>query len=78
VAGYYVNKVQSPKMHMVPLKSIPPELVLNYAFGMGVRYGEPQWKAMIQKAQDESLPEIQAILRDYHVPLVDEAGNLIP
>lgn len=78
VAGYYINRVASPKMTMVPLRSQPPGLVLNYAFGMAVRYGEPSWKAMIQKAQDESLPEINAILREYHVPLVDESGNLIP
>jgi mxaJ protein len=77
VAGYYVDKVKSPKMVIVPLKS-QPGLVLDYAFGMGVRYGEPKWKEMLQKAQDESMPEIMAILREYHVPLVDEHDNLIP
>jgi quinoprotein dehydrogenase-associated probable ABC transporter substrate-binding protein len=77
VAGYYMNRVSSPAMTMVPLKSMPG-VSLQYSFGFGVRFGEPKWKAQLQKALDASQPEITAILREYHVPLVDESGNLIP
>jgi hypothetical protein len=38
-----------------------------------VRYGEPQWKGQIEGLIERHRADIQAILRDYGVPLV-EAG----
>jgi polar amino acid transport system substrate-binding protein len=44
---------------------------------MGVRQGEDRWKrqlnAMIRKLQ----PQIDAILRSYGVPLVDDEGQAL-
>lgn len=77
VAGYYVNRVKSPTMTIVPLKSMPG-IPMQYDFGFGVRFGEPKWKARLQAAMDASKDEITAVLKEYHVPLVDESGNLIP
>jgi quinoprotein dehydrogenase-associated probable ABC transporter substrate-binding protein len=77
VAGYYVSRVSAPAMTIVPLKSMPG-VPMQYAFGFGVRFGEPKWKARLQAALDASKDEITAILKEYHVPLVDESGNLIP
>ncbi|MBA3476912.1 MAG: ABC transporter substrate-binding protein, partial [Lautropia sp.] len=42
-----------------------------------VRYGEPEWKARIEKLIDSNQPAIGAILREYGVPLVDEQGELV-
>jgi hypothetical protein len=39
---------------------------------MGVRYGEPQWKAQVEALIDRHRPEIHAILREFGVPLLDE------
>ena len=37
----------------------------------GRRYGEPEWKKQIETLIDKRRPEIEAILRDYGVPLLD-------
>ncbi len=61
---------------VVPLKS-EPGVKFDYEIAMGVRYGEPEWKASIQKLIDENRPAITAILREYNVPLVNERGEPI-
>jgi hypothetical protein len=44
---------------------------------MGVRYGEPAWKATIEKLIAENQGALTGILRDYNVPLVDERGEIV-
>jgi hypothetical protein len=43
----------------------------DYAMAMGVRHGEPQWKQQIESLIDKHRADIQAILREYGVPLLD-------
>jgi hypothetical protein len=40
---------------------------------MGVRYGEPQWKSQIESLIERRRPEINAILREFGVPLLETA-----
>ena len=61
---------------MVPLRS-EPGVKFDYEIAMGVRYGEPEWKASVQKLIAENQAAITAILREYNVPLVDERGELV-
>lgn len=77
VAGYYGNRIEEPELVVVPLVS-EPGVRFDFSIAMGVRYGEPQWKGVVQRFLDEARPEIMAILREFNVPLVDELGNLIP
>ena len=44
---------------------------------LGVRPGETHWKGDIDKLLAENKDQIQAILREYHVPQLDVQGNLI-
>ena len=44
---------------------------------MGVRYGEPEWKATVQKLIGENQRAITEILREYGVPLLNERGEPI-
>ena len=44
---------------------------------MGVRYGEPAWKAQIEKLIDTNEDAVRSILKEYGVPLVDEQGDLL-
>ena len=44
---------------------------------MGVRQGDTEWKATVEKLIAENQPAITAILREYNVPLVDERGDAI-
>ena len=38
---------------------------------MGVRYGEREWKQQVESLIDSRQAEIQAILKEYGVPVVD-------
>jgi hypothetical protein len=44
---------------------------------MGVRPGEHRWKHEIDQVVRENKDQITAILREYHVPMIDLQGNLI-
>lgn len=76
IAGYYAKRVTSPQLTVVPLHS-EPDVKFDYAIAMGVRFGEREWKETIEKLIADNQPAITAILRDYGVPLVDDAGQPI-
>ncbi|MCW5664413.1 MAG: substrate-binding domain-containing protein [Piscinibacter sp.] len=72
IAGYFAKRVASPALRVVPLKS-EPGVKFDYQMAMGVRYGEREWKQQIEGLIESKAPEIQAILREFGVPLVDES-----
>jgi mxaJ protein len=74
IAGFYAKRVKSPELVVVPLKS-EPGVRFDFAMVMGVRYGEPEWKATIEKLIADNQGALTTILRDYNVPLVDEGGE---
>ena len=76
IAGYYAKRVRNVDLVVVPLRS-EPGVKFDYEIAMGVRYGEPEWKASVQKLIAENQAAITAILREYNVPLVDERGDPI-
>ena len=69
VAGYYASKF-NPPMKVVPMKS-EPGVQFDFAFGMGIRRGEPEWKAQLEGFLDTHQTEIAEILKTYNVPLVE-------
>jgi quinoprotein dehydrogenase-associated probable ABC transporter substrate-binding protein len=70
IAGYFARRVKTPELVVLPLKS-EPGVRLDYEMAMGVRYGEREWKQQVEGLIDSHLSDIQAILKDYGVPLVD-------
>lgn len=74
IAGYFAKRVKSPQLTVVPLKS-EPGVRFDFQMAMGVRYGEPEWKRQVEGLLESQRPAIEAILREYNVPLVDDAGN---
>ena len=70
IAGYFAKRVKSPELVVVPLKS-EPGMRLDYQMAMGVRFGEREWKQQVEGLIDSRQAEIQAILKEYGVPLVD-------
>ena len=72
IAGYFAQRVKSPRLTVVPLKS-EPGVRFDYEMAMGVRYGEREWKQKIEALIDSQQAAIQAILKEYGVPLVDES-----
>ncbi len=77
LGGYFAKKVTQPELSIVPLTS-EPGVNFQYEMAMGVRFGEKEWMAQVEKFLDESKPEILAILREFNVPLLDETGKVIP
>lgn len=75
IAGFFAKRSTQPKMIVVPL---PSESGVKFAYdiAMGVRFGEPQWKATVQKLIDENSDRIEEILRAYGVPLLDAQGKV--
>ena len=76
IAGFFAKRVSQPLL-LVPLGSDPPARV-DYEIAMGVRFGEPEWKATVERLMVENQQAIEQILRDYSVPLVDANGALKP
>ena len=76
IAGYYAKRVTNVALVVIPLKS-EPGVKFDYEIAMGVRYGEREWKATVEKLIAENQATITAILREYGVPLVNERGELI-
>ena len=72
IAGFFAQRVKSPQLAVVPMKS-EPGIKLDYQMAMGVRYGEREWKQQVESLIDSRQAEIQAILKDYGVPVVDES-----
>ncbi|MGK6311106.1 substrate-binding domain-containing protein [Variovorax sp. DT-64] len=70
IAGFFAQRVKNPALVVIPLKS-EKGIRLDYQMAMGVRYGEREWKQQVEGLIESKAPEIQAILKEYGVPLVD-------
>ena len=75
IGSYFAKRAQGADLVVVPLKS-EPGVKFDYEISMGVRYGEGEWKAVVDKLIADNRAVIAAILREYNVPLVDGAGNV--
>ena len=62
---------------MLPLAS-EPGLPLTFEIAMGVRHGEPEWKATLDRLIADNQAQIDGILREYGVPLVEGDGRARP
>ncbi len=67
VGAYFARRIADPALRVVPLVS-EEGVRFDYAISMGVRRGEPEWKAQVEQFLDENQAEIAAILDDYGVP----------
>jgi len=70
IAGFFAKRVKTPALSVVPLKS-EPGVRFDYQIAMGVRYGEREWKQKVESLIDGNRAQIDAILREFNVPLVD-------
>ena len=70
IAGYFAQRVKTPQLVVLPLKS-EPGIRLDYEMAMGVRFGEREWKQQVEGLIESRKADIQAILKEYGVPLVD-------
>jgi quinoprotein dehydrogenase-associated probable ABC transporter substrate-binding protein len=71
IAGFYATKAKAPTT-VVPLVKEQGGPPMVFRIVMGVRHSDQNWKRTLNKAISENQDEIQAILRSYGVPLLDE------
>lgn len=76
VGSYYARQSPVP-LAVVPLVKERAGPSTIYAITMGVRPNDPQWKHKINKVIAENQQEINAILKNYDVPLMNPEGELI-
>ena len=74
IAGYYATKAKTPTS-VVPLvkEQGGPQMVFRIV--MGVRHSDQNWKRSLNKLISENRTEMNAILRSYGVPLLDESDR---
>jgi quinoprotein dehydrogenase-associated probable ABC transporter substrate-binding protein len=74
-AGYFVKQQRVP-LTMVPVPSGKGDLPFEFGIAMGVKPGNQELKARLEKVIDTRRAEITKILNDYNVPLVvGKAGS---
>ncbi len=77
IAGYFARENQgTTPIAVLPIASTPAAR-MHFGISAGVRFGQKEARDELQRLLDENKPAIDAILRDYGVPLVDARGELI-
>jgi quinoprotein dehydrogenase-associated probable ABC transporter substrate-binding protein len=69
MAGYVVGQSPKNSYSMIPMKS-SPDIKFEFAMAMGVRNGDKARKEALNKLISAKSGEIEAIMKDYHVPLL--------
>lgn len=75
IGGHLARESKDRPLRVVPLAS-EPGVKFDYEMAMGVRFGETKWKGQIEELIVRNRSEIEAILRDYGVPLLP--GSEVP
>ena len=76
IAAYYAAEAEH-ELVLVPLVNEDQKVRLNFRVSMAVRYNEADWKHEINRVLRELQPDIDAILREYGVPLLNARGELM-
>ena len=77
IAGFFTKRRPEAGLRLIPLAS-EPGVRLDYEIAMGVRPPDREFKATLDRLIADNQPKIDAILRDFGVPLVDSNGKLVP
>jgi quinoprotein dehydrogenase-associated probable ABC transporter substrate-binding protein len=77
IAGFFAKRIPDAKLRVVPLSS-EPGVRLDYEISMGVRHGEREWKQTLERLIAENRSQIEAILREYNVPLLEPTRGSNP
>jgi len=74
IAGYWATRQEVPLV-VVPLVDEPGRVPMSFRISMGVRHGEHVWKRQLNSLIESRQDDINAILREYGVPLLDRRGQ---
>jgi ABC-type amino acid transport substrate-binding protein len=70
MAAYFAKRVKSPALRVVPVRS-EPGLTMEFDMAMGIRHGEPSWKAQIESVIQSHQAQIHAVLKSFDVPVLE-------
>ncbi len=70
IAGYYAKRIPDHEIVVIPMRN-ELRVLFDFQISMAVRYGEPKWKATIDKLIEENQDAIDAILDDYGIPRLE-------
>ncbi len=71
-------KQSSGALEMTPLLKDAEKQGFSYRITFGVRHDETDWKHKLEGVIRARRAEITKVLEDYNVPLLDNAGHLVP
>ena len=69
LAGYLAKRAGDTEVAVLPLQS-GNGMKFDFAIAAAVRFGEKAWRDTVQASLDRHTDEIQALLREFRVPLV--------
>ncbi len=75
-AGWLASQ-SGVEMNVVPLLDEPDRPPLSFRIGMGVRLEENDWKRSLNTVLRKRRADIEAVLREFHVPLMTDEGNTL-
>jgi quinoprotein dehydrogenase-associated probable ABC transporter substrate-binding protein len=77
IAGFLVGRHSGQEAWRAVAFKPEPGIKFDYEISMGVRFGEKEWKDTLDAWIAGHRGEIDQILMSYHIPLIDDKGNLI-
>ncbi|KQT07426.1 methanol oxidase [Methylobacterium sp. Leaf399] len=76
-AAGWLAKQSGVGMDVVPLLNEPERPPLSFRIAMGVRLEENDWKRSLNAVLRKRRADIEAVLREFEVPLLAEEGNTL-
>lgn len=70
IAGYYAKGITDHEIVVIPMRN-ELRILFDFQIAMAVRFGEPKWKATIDRLIEENQDEINTILDDYGIPRLE-------
>ncbi len=77
LAGLDVKKSDGALV-LSPLSKDADKPGFSFRISFGIRHEEPEWKHKLEAVERDRAADIDKVLVDYNVPLIDDAGRLIP
>ncbi len=77
LAGLDVRKSDGALV-LSPLSKDADKPGFSFRISFGIRHEEPDWKHRLEAVERDRAADIDKVLVDYNVPLIDDAGRLIP
>jgi hypothetical protein len=76
IAGYLAKHSSDTEVAVIPMRP-EPGVRFHFPISVAVRFGEGAWKRQLAQLLERNAEQIQAVLREFNVPLVSEQGVIL-